>query len=50
MKIELTLDQLEIIFELVRRACPDEPNSSEYAQKLYALDDFLEKELGYAPN
>ena len=48
MKLELTTDQVTILEELVRSACPDEqPRPDTRGDRLYKLHDLLEHVLGY---
>jgi hypothetical protein len=49
MILDLTLEQVEILFELVRSACPDEMDDRPRTKLLYALDTYLEEKAGFGP-
>ena len=49
MNLTFTLEQVEVLFDVVRSACPDERDGNRRTEILYALDEMLEEAAGYAP-
>ena len=47
IKLELTTEQLEVVAERVRAACPDIPDGSPSQRMLYDLDDYLQEKAGH---